>query len=140
MPGTPEDPGRTKGDALTGTELKEAAVAFLARVVAGDVKGAYERHVGDGFRHHNPFFPGDAASLRRGMEEDEASNPGKRLDVQVALQDGQHVAVHSRLRRSPDDPGFAVVHIFRFEGGRIAEFWDVVQAVPAEPVNGNGMF
>ena len=116
------------------------AIAFLARVVAGDVQGAYERHVGEGFRHHNPYFPGDAESLRKGMEEDEARNPGKRLDVQVAVQEGDYVAVHSRLRRSADDPGFAVVHIFRFEQGRIAEMWDIVQAVPNEIVNKNGMF
>ena len=120
--------------------MKDTAIAFLTRVVAGDVRGAYERHVGDGFRHHNPYFPGDAESLTKGMEEDEARNPGKRLDVQVAVQEGDYVAVHSRLRRAADDAGFAVVHIFRFEQGRIAEMWDVVQAVPREIVNKNGMF
>jgi len=74
------------------------------------------------------------------MEEDAARNPGKRLDVQVALQEGDCVAVHSRLRRAVDDPGFAVVHIFRFDQGRIVELWDIVQAVPGEIVNENGMF
>ncbi len=74
------------------------------------------------------------------MEEDEARSPGKRLDVQVALEDGDYVAVHSRLRRSADEPDIAVVHIFRFEQGRIAELWDVVQVAPQELVNENGMF
>lgn len=120
--------------------LKDTAIGFLTSVVAGDVRGAYQRYVGEGFRHHNPYFPGDVESLRRGMEEDEARNPGKSLDVQVAVEDGDYVAVHSRLRRGADDPGFAVVHIFRFERGRIAEMWDVVQAVPREIVNENGMF
>jgi predicted SnoaL-like aldol condensation-catalyzing enzyme len=120
--------------------LKEAAVDFLTRVVAGDIRGAYERHVSDGFRHHNPYFPGDAAALRRGMEEDEAQNPGKKLDVQVALQDGDHVAVHSRLRRSSSDPDIAVVHIFRFEQGKIAEAWDIAQVAPQQIINMNGMF
>jgi predicted SnoaL-like aldol condensation-catalyzing enzyme len=120
--------------------LKEAAVDFLTRVVAGDVRGAYERHVGDGCRHHNPYFPGDSDSLQKGMEEDEARNPGKRLDVQVALQDGNYVAVHSRLRRSTAEPDLAVVHIFRFEQGRIAELWDIAQVAPQHIVNENGMF
>jgi len=120
--------------------LKDTAIAFLTRVVAGDVRGAYEQHVGDGFRHHNPYFPGDVQSLRKGMEDDEARNPGKTLDVQLAVQEEDYVAVHSRLRRAVDDPGFAVVHIFRFEQGRIAELWDIVQAVPNESVNRNGMF
>jgi len=120
--------------------LKETAIDFLTRVVAGDVRGAYERHVGDGFRHHNPYFAGDSDSLRRGMEEDEARNPGKRLDVQQALQDGDHVAVHSRVRRSTGEPDIAVVHIFRFEQGRIAELWDIAQVAPKQIVNENGMF
>jgi predicted SnoaL-like aldol condensation-catalyzing enzyme len=126
--------------ALAIQGLKDTAIAFLTSVVAGDVRGAYERHVGDGFRHHNPYFPGDAESLKKGMEEDEARHPGKRLDVQVAVQDGDYVVVHSRLRRTIDDHGFALVHIFRFEQGRIAEAWDIVQSVPEDIVNENGMF
>ena len=94
---------------------------FLMQVVAGNIRGAYEKHVGDGFRHHNPYFSGDAQSLRQGMEEDEARNPGKKLDVQVALQEGNYVAVHSRLRRGSTEPDIAVVHIFRFEDRRIVE-------------------
>ncbi len=119
---------------------KEIAVDFLTRIVAGDVRGAYERHVGPGFRHHNPFFAGDADSLRRGMEEDEARNPGKILDVQAAIEDGDRVAVHSRLRRPGGQPEIAVVHLFRFEHGRIAELWDVAMVAPEQVVNANGMF
>ncbi len=125
---------------MTTTTLKEIAVDFLARIVAGDVRGAYERHVAPGFRHHNPYFAGDADSLRRGMEEDEARNPGKRLDVQAALEDGDRVAVHSRLVRPGGQPEIAVVHLFRFEQGRIAELWDIAQAQPETVVNRNGMF
>ena len=93
-----------------------------------------------GFRHHNPYFPGDAESLKKGMEDDEARNPGKNLDVQTVLQDGNHVAVHSRLRHIPSTLDMAVVHLFRFEGDKIAELWDVGQAVPTKIVNERGMF
>jgi predicted SnoaL-like aldol condensation-catalyzing enzyme len=120
--------------------LKDTAVDFLMQIVTGDVRGAYERHVGDGFCHHNPYFAAGAQSLRRGMEEDEARNPGKKLDVQVALQDGNYVAVHSKLRRGSTDSDIAVVHIFRFEDGRIAELWDIAQVAPEQIVNKNGMF
>lgn len=119
---------------------KDAAVEFLTLIVAGDVRGAYTRHVGSGLRHHNPYFPGDADSLRKGMEDDEARNPGKKLDVQVALEDGDYVAVHSRLSRAASGLDMAVVHVFRFEGEKIVELWDVGQAVPANIVNMHGMF
>jgi predicted SnoaL-like aldol condensation-catalyzing enzyme len=120
--------------------LKGTAMDFLTRVVAGDVRGAFERHVAEGFRHHNPYFAGDRESLRAGMEEDAVANPGKRLDVQAALQDGDRVAVHSRLRRSASEPDIAVVHIFRFEGEKIVEMWDVVQIAPPRMANEGGMF
>jgi predicted SnoaL-like aldol condensation-catalyzing enzyme len=119
---------------------KAAAVDFLKLVAAGKVREAYQRHVGAGFRHHNPFFRGDADSLRAGMEENAARNPDKVLEVQFALQEGDRAVVFSRIRQRPDDDGAAVVHVFRFEGGKVAELWDVGQAVPKESVNENGMF
>ena len=119
---------------------KEAAIEFLTLVASGDVREAYQQYVGQGFRHHNPYFRGDAASLMEGMEQNAAKNPNKVFEVQRALQDGDHVAVLSRVRQKPEDRGGAVVHIFRFEGDRIAELWDVGQAVPESDVNENGMF
>ena len=120
--------------------LKEAAIEFLTLVATGKVREAYERHVGPGFRHHNPSFRGDAESLMKAMEENAVQAPDKILEVQIALQEGERVAVFSRIRQKPDDRGAAVVHIFRFEGNRIAEAWDVGQAVPEDSVNENGMF
>jgi predicted SnoaL-like aldol condensation-catalyzing enzyme len=120
--------------------LKEAAVEFLTLIAAGKVDEAYDRHVGQGFRHHNPYFRGDAASLMDAMQANAVSNPNKALDVQLALQDGEQVAVFSRIRQRPGDRGAAVVHIFRFEGSRIVELWDIGQAVPENAVNENGMF
>jgi predicted SnoaL-like aldol condensation-catalyzing enzyme len=79
-------------------------------------------------------------SLLAGMAEDAEQFPNKEFEVQRALQDGDFVAVHSRLRHSPDEQDMAVVHIFRFENGRIAEFWDVAQAAPEDVPNEHGMF
>jgi predicted SnoaL-like aldol condensation-catalyzing enzyme len=120
--------------------LKDAAVEFLTLVASGKVQEAYDRHVGGNFRHHNPYFRGDARSLRAAMAENAAKNPHKKLDVQFALEDGDRVAVFSRIRQSADDRGAAAVHIFRFDGGRIVELWDIGQAVPGDSVNENGMF
>lgn len=125
---------------MTPQSLEDAAVEFLTLVVAGKVSEAYERHVGPGFRHHNPYFRGDAASLMEAMQSNAAKNPNKVLEVQIALQDDEHVAVFSRVRQHPSDLGGAVVHIFRFEGQRIAELWDIGQAVPEDSPNENGMF
>jgi predicted SnoaL-like aldol condensation-catalyzing enzyme len=120
--------------------IKDAAVSFLQLVAAGRVREAYAQHAAGNFRHHNPYFAADAESLMIGMEENARQNPGKRLDILRALQDGDLVAVHSYVQHGKDDRGFGLVHIFRFEGERIAELWDLAQPVPAESVNANGMF
>jgi len=119
---------------------KESAVSFLRQVASGKVREAYDAFVAPHFRHHNAYFRGDAESLRTGMEENAAGFPNKTFEVQRALEDGDLVAVHSRLRLKPDMPEIAAVHIVRFEGGRIVEMWDVGQQVPAESPNENGMF
>lgn len=120
--------------------LKEAAIDFLNLVASGKVREAYDRHVAPGFRHHNPFFSGDAESLRAAMAENAAVNPEKVLEIQRALQDGDLVAVHSWVRQAPGERGGAVVHIFRFAGDRIVELWDVGQPVPEDSPNEHGMF
>ena len=119
---------------------KQAAIDFLEGVASGRVREAYDRYVAKDFRHHNPYFRGDAGSLRDGMEQNAREHPKKRLDVLKALEDGDLVAIYSRVRHEPEEAGYAVFHLFRFEGDRIAEMWDVGQAVPEPLVNEYGMF
>ena len=74
------------------------------------------------------------------MDENAAQNPDKELKVHRVIEDGDQVATFSEVHHKSGDPGAAVVHIFRFEGDRIAELWDVGQEVPADSPNKNGMF
>ena len=119
---------------------KEAALSFLRLCASGKAREAYSKFAAPGFRHHNPYFPGTADALIAGMEDNARQFPDKTLDVKRALEDGDLVAVHSQVRMKPRDRGIAVVHLLRFEGGRVAEFWDIAQAVPEESSNQNGMF
>jgi predicted SnoaL-like aldol condensation-catalyzing enzyme len=119
---------------------KEAAVAFLQMTAAGQVEQAFERFAGPQFRHHNPYFAGDAASIKAGMIANAARFPQMSFEVQRAIAEGPLVAVHSRARMLPGTPAVAVVHILRFEGERIAELWDIGQAEPVPMLNQNGMF
>jgi predicted SnoaL-like aldol condensation-catalyzing enzyme len=120
--------------------IKENAVSFLTLAASGKVRAAYDNYVSPKFRHHNAYFPGDAESLQAGMAEAHKKFPNTTLEVQHVLAEGELVAVHSRVRHSSDTPEIAVVHIFRFEGGRIVELWDVGQEAPKDSPNENGMF
>lgn len=119
---------------------REAAVRFLRLATSGRVREAYDDHVRADFVHHNPYFGPGAAPLMAGMEENYAQHPDKVIAVQRTVEHGDFVAVHSRVRSAPEIPGAAVVHIFRFEGERIAELWDVAQPVVEKSPNKLGMF
>ena len=119
---------------------KNAAVSFLKMAASGKVQEAYSKFVGEGFRHHNPFFEGSAESLQAGMQANALQKPDKVLDVKRVIADGELVAVHSHVQQKPGERGAAVVHIFRFENGRIVELWDLGQPLPDESPNQFGMF
>jgi predicted SnoaL-like aldol condensation-catalyzing enzyme len=122
------------------SSLKEMAVSFLKLVVAGDIREAYRTYIGPDFRHHNPYFKGDAESLMSAMEENNVHSPNKTLEVKHVIGEGEFVWVHSHIRQNPEDLGGAAVHIFRFQDGLVSELWDIGMAVPEDSPNENGMF
>lgn len=119
---------------------REFAINFLKLASIGKVREAYSKYVGDGFKHHNPYFEGSGEALERGMQENADQNPEKTLEVRQALAEGDLVAVFSEVHHRHGDRGAAVMHIFRFENGRIVELWDVGQEVPENSPNQYGMF
>lgn len=120
---------------------KEAAATFLKMAGTGQVDEAYAKFIAPGFIHHNQYFKGDRESLRSAMAAAHETSPNKLVDVRRTLEDGDFVVTHSRVvRGNPSDPEIAVVHIFRFEGDRIAELWDVGQLLSRESPNENGPF
>lgn len=66
--------------------------------------------------------------------------PDAKYDVLRVLSEGDLVLLHSRGVLVPGMPGTAVFDIFRFQDGKIAEHWDVLQEVPETTANGNDMF
>ena len=122
------------------SDRKQSAISFLKLAATGKLDEPYANYIGPNFRHHNPYFPGDAESLKAGMAEAHAKFPDTTLEVQHVFEEDDLVAVHSRVQHAPDTPAIAVVHIFRFESDRVAELWDIGQEEPKDSPNENGMF
>jgi len=119
---------------------KNAAVSFLEMASTGKVDEAYSKFVGTGFKHHNPYFEGSAEALRAGMKENAIQNPKKAIEVKRVIAEGEFVVVHFLVKHKPGELGFAVMHLFRFENGKIVELWDLGQEIPEETPNQHGMF
>jgi predicted SnoaL-like aldol condensation-catalyzing enzyme len=119
---------------------KESALDFLQLVVAGSINEAYDNYVNMHGKHHNMYYSAEFTSLKQGMIENHAHFPNKRLMVKNVLGDGDLVAVHSNIVMKAGEPGITVVHIFRFEEGRIIEMWDIGQPIPSSSPNRLGAF
>jgi predicted SnoaL-like aldol condensation-catalyzing enzyme len=124
----------------TSDQHKASAVKFLQLASSGFVSEAYATLVAAEFKHHNPWYAAGAAALRAGMEENAKQNPEKKLEVLRALGEGELVAVHSRVRMKPGAPAYSVIHLFRFENGRIAELWDLGTGEEKDSPNADGLF
>jgi predicted SnoaL-like aldol condensation-catalyzing enzyme len=119
---------------------KESALDFLQLVIAGSIDEAYDNYVNMHGKHHNVYFSAEFASLKQGMIDSHGQFPNKRLMVKNVLGEGDFVVVHSSIVMKPGEPGMMVVHIFRFEEGRIIEMWDIGQVIPIDSPNRLGAF
>lgn len=124
---------------MTAEEKKKVAVDFLRLAGQGHPR-EMQAALKPGGIHHNVYVQRGWDALLTAMEEAGKKSPNKRLDVKHAVCEGDLVAVHSHVVHKPDDPGSAVVHIFRFEGDKIAEMWDVGLSIPADAPNADGAF
>jgi len=119
---------------------RDIAVTFLQMCARGEVREAYGRHVAEAFVHHNAWFPGDRESLLLAMEQSAAKEPNKSFQPKQVVDGGDRIAVLSHLVRVDAGVEIAVVHILRFEGGKIVEMWDIGQEIPKDSPNARGMF
>jgi predicted SnoaL-like aldol condensation-catalyzing enzyme len=120
--------------------LQERAAQFLQLASSGSVDDAYARFVAPAGKHHSPHFATGFDALKTGMKENYRQFPNKQLTLKHALSEADLVAIHSHLVLEPGDLGVAVLHLFRFEDGKIVELWDFAQPVPAESPNADGLF
>ena len=119
---------------------KQTATEFLRLASAGAVDEAYQRCVHPRFVHHNPHFKGDRASLMEGMAKSAEAFPNKVFEALRAIEDGELVAVHGRVRLTPQSDWIALIHIFRFEDGLIVEEWEAATTAPENSPNDYGLF
>jgi predicted SnoaL-like aldol condensation-catalyzing enzyme len=118
---------------------KEIAKAFLQGVITGNVREVYDFYTLPNFKHHNGFFNGDRESLLQAMIQSNEMFPNKKLTIKLAVAEMPYVTLFSHVKITEGKEA-AVVHMYRFEGDKIAELWDISQEVPQDSPNENGMF
>lgn len=128
---------------------KDIAVEFLDSIAQGRPKDGLAFFDAD-CKTHNPYVKGGMNELIDAMiavqkQGSEGIMKGSKADfklkIRQVLADGDLVAVHTDLASSnPNDGGLRQVHLFRFMGDKIVEYWDITQMVPENAPNAEGAF
>jgi predicted SnoaL-like aldol condensation-catalyzing enzyme len=104
---------------------------------------ALPEYIGEPFVQHNPALDNGVDALRALLESEAAA--GRAVEITgspLVVADGNFVFVGSYAGGTEDRPDAAYYDLFRVEGGKIVEHWDIVPPLPdPESVpHDNGVF
>lgn len=113
--------------------LVQRALAGL--IEAGDVD-SLAQFLSDDFVHHRPGVTTSTkeewlAAVRVAL----VHTAGMQVEIHQVLADGDHVMMYSRRRLPEAGPEIAVVDIWRFDDGLIAEAWEIIEPVAQVTAN-----
>lgn len=139
---TPRTPPAAVSAEATEEANKAVVIAFYNAALNEKDWEKASKFIGPRYVQHNQAAVDGREGIKAHIENLKANFPLNHGEIKRAIADGDLVALHVHVKRSPDVLGFAVVDIFRVENGKVVEHWDVVQRIP-EPKdvkNSNTMF
>lgn len=126
-------------DAMGEANKKTVLAFYEAALVKFDAEAA-SSYLGTRYVQHNPTAPDGVEGVMGLIKFLKEKYPQRSSFIKRVMADGDLVMLHVHSVPSPGERGSAIVDIFRLEGGKIVEHWDVIQPVPETAKNNNTMF
>lgn len=121
---------------------RKVVLAFYNEGLIGlKPRAAFDRFMAPGFVEHKPDVPdGTREAAATFLEQLIANVPQPRWEVLRTAAEGNLVFLHGRFTPAAGAPYYAIADVFRLEGCKIAEHWDVVAPPPKDQRNPNTRF
>jgi predicted SnoaL-like aldol condensation-catalyzing enzyme len=135
--------GEHLGMADTTATARDIVLAFYEAALNEKNPDKARAFLGENYIQHNPNVPDGIEGFLRFIRFRREKYPTARNEVKRVIAEGDLVALHVHSVVIPNSPGRMIVDIFRVEGGKVVEHWDVIQEIPVAlfpPLNDNGLF
>ncbi len=118
---------------------KDLVTDYMNEVWVNRKTEALSKYVStDTFIQHNPHLDNGLEALRGFLPHlFDNMMPEGIWEVKRVIAEDDMVVVHSLAKPTPAALGMAVVDIFRIEGDKIVEHWDLTSDVPETTKSGN---
>jgi predicted SnoaL-like aldol condensation-catalyzing enzyme len=119
---------------------KKVVLDFYEKAINQKNFEAAAKYLGSRYTQHNPNAADGPEGLKAFLGFLKEKFPNSKSEIKRVFAEGDYVILHVHAVREPGTRGSAIVDIFKLEGGKIVEHWDVVQPIPENALNANGMF
>lgn len=133
----PEGPEDASTAGVEGVNAELVTDFYTQAFVQRDVAGAARTYLAENYIQHNPTIADGRDEFIAAMVP-YLKGSGVTFRIGQVIASGDVVVVHAESTEA-SGARFAVADFFRVEGGKIAEHWDVIQAIPATSANGRPM-
>ncbi len=119
---------------------KQMVAEFYDLIINQKDYESAKKYMGPRYRQHNPLVKDRPEGLREFIDFLKTNAPEAHSEIIRSFAEGDYVILHVHSLRQPNTRGRAIIEIFRLENGLIDEHWDVIQEIPEDSENPNGMF
>jgi predicted SnoaL-like aldol condensation-catalyzing enzyme len=121
-------------------DIKAIVLDFYEQLVNRRDFEAASRHLGEVYVQHRADAEDGLEGLRRFVERMRDRYPQSQCTVKRVVAEGDLVVLHVHVVREPGALGSKHVDIFRVDGDKVVEHWDIDQPIELDAVNTNGPF